>query len=69
MLNQNVAGFQVPPGANPPPHLAWLYGNQRPYHQFGYGKSASPKSITVTGGWFEKKTAIRWFMELYRYNE
>jgi hypothetical protein len=25
-----------------------LYGNQRPHHQFGYGKSAGPRSITVT---------------------
>lgn len=49
LYNQNVDGFQVPPGAIPPPHLAWLYGNQRPHHQFGYGKNAGPKSFMVTG--------------------
>ena len=43
-------GFQVP--RNPsivPPHLEWLYGNQRPGNDFGYGKGAGPRSITVTG--------------------
>jgi hypothetical protein len=46
-----VAGFQVPPGAIIPPHLQWLYGNQQFGNNgnFGYGKGAGPRSLTVTG--------------------
>jgi hypothetical protein len=43
----NVAGFQMPSGAPPPPHLGWLYGNQQPGNEFGYGKGAGPRSFTV----------------------
>jgi hypothetical protein len=32
-----------------PPHLQWLYGNNNKPGQFGYGKGAGPRSITVTG--------------------
>jgi hypothetical protein len=47
----NVEAFQIPPapGAILPPHLQWLYGNQQPVNDFGYGKGAGPKSITVVG--------------------
>lgn len=49
-MSGTVDGFQlVPPVINPSPHLAWLYGNQRPYHPFSYGKGAGLKSITVIG--------------------
>lgn len=42
------AGFQV----LRPPHRQWLNdlsGNQRPGNDFGYGKGAGPRSITVIG--------------------
>lgn len=44
-------GFQVSPNrqAIVPPHLAWLYRNQRPGNDFGYGKGAGPRSLTITG--------------------
>ena len=32
-----------------PPHLQWLYGKNYKPGQFGYGKRAGPRSITVTG--------------------
>jgi hypothetical protein len=46
-----AAGFQIPPnpGAIVPPHLQWLYGNQQPGNNFGYGKGNGPRSLKVTG--------------------
>ena len=50
-LINNVDAFQVPPNpeAIVPPHLPWLYGNQKPGNHFGYGKSAGPRSLTGIG--------------------
>ena len=45
----NVAGFQPNPNAIVPPHMQWMYGNNYQPGQFGYGKGAGPRSITVTG--------------------
>ena len=45
-------GFQPQPQFQPrivPPHLQWLYGNNYKSGKFGYGKSAGPRSVTVTG--------------------
>ena len=48
----NVGGFQPNPNAIVaivPPHMQWMYGNNYQPGQFGYGKGAGPRSITVTG--------------------
>lgn len=47
LLIESSSGFQPNPNANIPPHLQWLYGNQQPGNQFGYGKGSGPRSITV----------------------
>jgi hypothetical protein len=47
LLIESSSGFQPNPNANIPPHLQWIYGNQQPGNQFGYGKSSGPRSITV----------------------
>ena len=49
ILANNANGFQPNPHVNVPPHLQWLYGNNYQPGQFGYGKGAGPRSITVTG--------------------
>ena len=49
ILANNANGFQPNPQVNVPPHLQWLYGNNYQPGQFGYGKGAGPRSITVTG--------------------
>ena len=49
MLQQQSVGFQPVRKASPPPHLQWLYGNNDKPGQFGYGKGAGTRSITVTG--------------------
>lgn len=49
ILANNANGFQPNPHAIVPPHLQWLYGNNYKPGQFGYGKDAGPKSITVIG--------------------
>lgn len=45
-----VEAFQVPPnpGAIPPPHLSWLYGNSKPDRHFGFETKAGPRSVIVT---------------------
>jgi len=49
ILANNANGFQPNPHVIVPPHLQWLYGNNYQPGQFGYGKGAGPRSITVTG--------------------
>ena len=49
LTNDWGLAFQPNPHAIVPPHLQWLYGNNYQPGQFGYGKSAGPRSITVTG--------------------
>ena len=51
LVFSHADGFQPQPNPNAivPPHLQWLYGNNYQPGQFGYGKSAGPRSITVTG--------------------
>ena len=51
ILANNANGFQPNPHmhALPPLHLQWLYGNNYQPGQYGYGKGAGPRSITVTG--------------------
>jgi hypothetical protein len=49
ILASNANGFQPNPHVIVPPHLQWLYGNNYQPGQFGYGKGAGPRSITVTG--------------------
>lgn len=49
LTNDWGLAFQPNPYAIVPPHLQWLYGNNYKPGQFGYGKSAGPRSITVTG--------------------
>ena len=49
ILANNANGFQPNPHVIVPPHLQWLYGNNYKPGQFGYGKGAGPRSITVTG--------------------
>ena len=49
LINDWGLAFQPNPNAIIPPHLKWLYGNNYKPGQFGYGKSAGPRSITVTG--------------------
>jgi len=49
MLQQQSLGFQPVRQASPPPHLQWLYGNNDKPGQFGYGKGAGTRSITLTG--------------------
>lgn len=46
----DVEAFQVlpNPGAIPPPHLSWLYGNPKDEHHSGFGKKAGPRSIIIT---------------------
>jgi hypothetical protein len=47
-LNDWGLAFQLDPII--PPHLQWLYKDQKPEkHNFGYGKAAGPRSITVSG--------------------
>ena len=48
ILANNANGFQPNPHVIVPPHLQWLYGNNYQPGQFGYGKGAGPRSITVT---------------------
>jgi uncharacterized protein (UPF0303 family) len=51
-INDWSLAFQPNPNAILPPHLAhleWLYGNNYKPGQFGYGKGAGPRSLTVTG--------------------
>lgn len=38
--------FQPNPNAIIPPHLQWLYGNEKPGNHFGYGKGAGPSMVT-----------------------
>ena len=49
LINDWGLAFQPNPHLIVPPHLQWLYGNNYQPGQFGYGKSAGPRSITVTG--------------------
>ena len=49
LIQSTSGGFQPNPGFIVPPHLQWLYGNNYQPGQFGYGKGAGPRSITVTG--------------------
>jgi hypothetical protein len=49
ILANNANGFQPNPHLIVPPHLQWLYGNNYKPGQFGYGKSAGPRSSTVIG--------------------
>lgn len=51
ILANNANGFQPQPNRNiiVPLHLQWLYGKNYKPGQFGYGKSAGPRSITVAG--------------------
>jgi hypothetical protein len=51
LTNDRSLIFQFQPNPDPiiPPHLQWLYGNQKPGTHFGYGKNAGPRSFTVTG--------------------
>ena len=51
LLAINAYGFQPQPNPNVivPPHLQWVYGNNYKPGQFGYGKGAGPRSVTVTG--------------------
>ena len=48
IINDWSLVFQPNPNAIIPPHLPWLYGNQKPGNHFGYSKGAGPKSLTVT---------------------
>jgi hypothetical protein len=48
-INDWGLAFQPNPHAIVPPHLQWLYENNDKPGQFGYGKGAGPRSITVTG--------------------
>jgi hypothetical protein len=48
ILANNANGFQPNPHVIVPPHLQWLYGNNYEPGQFGYGKDAGPRSLTVT---------------------
>jgi hypothetical protein len=47
-INDWGLGFQPNPNVFIPPHLRWLYGNQQPGNNFGYGKGVGPRSLTVT---------------------
>ena len=49
LLTNVTDAFQPNPNGIIPPHLQWLYGNQQPGNNFGYGKGAGPRSITVRG--------------------
>ncbi len=49
ILANNANAFQANPFMQAPLHLQWLYGNNNQPGQFGYGKGAEPRSITVTG--------------------
>ena len=49
LQQQQSVSFQPVRQAPPPPHFQWLYGNNYQPGQFGYGKSAGPRSITVRG--------------------
>ena len=49
LVTNNIDAFQINQNVIAPPHLQWLYGNNYKPGQFGYGKSAGPRSITVTG--------------------
>lgn len=49
LMNGGSLAFQPNPHVIVPPHLQWLYGNNYKPGQFGYGKGAGPRSITVTG--------------------
>ncbi len=49
LINDWGLAFQPNPHLIVPPHLQWLYGNNYQPGQFGYGKSAGQRSITVTG--------------------
>ena len=49
ILANNANEFQTNPPMNVQPNLQWLYGNNYKPGQFGYGKSARPRSITVRG--------------------
>jgi hypothetical protein len=49
ILANNANGFQSNPHVIVPPHLQWLYGNNYKPGQFGYGKGAGSRSITVIG--------------------
>jgi hypothetical protein len=49
LTNNWGLAFQPNPNAIIPPHLQWLYGNNYKPGQFGYGKGAGPRSITVIG--------------------
>jgi len=49
LTNDWSLAFQPNSNGIIPPHLQWLYGNQKPGNHFGDGKSAGPRSITVTG--------------------
>ena len=49
LINNWSFGFQPNPNPIVPPHLQWLYGNNYKSGQFGYGKGAGPRSLTVTG--------------------
>lgn len=46
----DAEAFQIPPGpgAIPPPHLSWLYGNSKDQHPFGFEKKSNPRSQIIT---------------------
>lgn len=46
---EEAEAFQVPPapGVIPLPHLAWLYGNSKSEHPFGFTKGIGPRSISI----------------------
>jgi hypothetical protein len=45
LLMASNSAFVINP--NELPHLQWMYGNQPPGNQYGYGKGGGPRSITV----------------------
>ena len=49
IINDWGLAFQPNPYTIVPPHLQWLYGDNYKPGQFGYGKGAGPRSLTVTG--------------------
>ena len=49
LLAESASGFILSPHAFIPPHLQWLYGDNAVPGQYGYGKGAGPRSLTVTG--------------------
>mmetsp|Transcript_4633 Transcript_4633/g.8591 ORF Transcript_4633/g.8591 Transcript_4633/m.8591 type:complete len:272 (-) Transcript_4633:463-1278(-) len=48
LLTNGSLAFKPNPNEIIPPHLQWLYENQKPGNYFEYGKEVGPRSITVT---------------------